>query len=555
MVTEVVVVGNGMVGSRFAEDLHSRDHERRFAVTVLGAEAYEPYNRVLLSELVAGKVSAATLTLPTQELRAQDPQSRPVVTHRGCEVVAIDRGNRVVTTADGRAKRYDHLVLATGARARIPNIAGLQGSADSDPQADPQALPHGVHALRTLDDAREIVAATLNARTAVVIGGGVLGLEVATGLANRGLAVQVVHAAPGLMERQLDAEASSVVVAALDRAGVASVLSAQTEQVVTHDGRVVGVHLADGRFLAAELLVLACGTIPETGLARAAGLDVDRGVVVGTDLGTPSDPRIHAIGDCAQPPGGSAGLIAQGWEQSRRLAGRLVAEPAGSAPQPATGAESRTDVVRVKATGLDLVTMGSSSAAPVPPGSRVLRLSDPASLRLIEIVVADGLLVGATCLGAGQVAADLTVAYTRGTPLPSDPASLLIRPVHGAPEQTASPTNMPDRHTVCRCNGVTKRDIITSWARGARTVTEVAHRTRATTGCGGCKEAVSGIVDWLATSDPDQGPDDSLAPARRASGAPAPAGGPDSSPGRRPEREQEVPAAKHRSHGLETQAG
>lgn len=470
--TRVVVVGHGMVGSRFVDELRSRDPEHRFAVTVLGAEEYEPYNRVLLSDVVAGKVDVAALTLP----RATHPGARVLP---GRSAVRIDRARREVLDSTGETHPFDRLVLATGAAARIPTVPGLE------------PVPAGVLALRSLDDAREIVAATLNARRAVVLGGGVLGIEVATGLRARGLEVVVLHRGGWLMDRQLDAEAGAVLAGSLERLGIEVRLGTQLTALAPGP-RVTQVRTTAGP-LPAELLVLTAGTVPEAALARAAGLEVEHGVVVGPDLASTRDPFVFAIGDCAQPPGGSTGLVAQGWDQARRLAVELATEES-SAPLPA----GATDVIRVKGVGLDVVTMGSK-----PEGARAVRLSDPAAGRLVEVVVADGRVVGATCLGAGQVASDLVSAYSRATPAPSDPAQLLLRPVAGAPTPAASPTLMPNRTTVCQCNGVTKGDIVESWHAGSTTVTEVARATRATTGCGGCKDVVCGLLDWLAKADPE----------------------------------------------------
>ncbi len=504
--TRVVVVGYGMVGSRFVEDLLDRDPQGRVAVTVLGAEAYQPYNRVLLSELVAGAVDVATLALGSGD------HPRAVV-HPGTSAVAVDRAGRLVLASDGRWHPYDVLVLATGSSARILPLPGM----------DP--MPAGVHPLRTLDDAREIVAATMNAHRAVVVGGGVLGLEVATGLRKRGLCVSLVHGAPHLMERQLDAEAAGVVADGLERLGIAVRTGTFTTHVEVDDGRVTGVGLGD-EVLPAELVVVCAGTVAEVRLARESGLDVERGVVVGEDLATPADPRVFAIGDCAQPPEGGTGLIAQGWDQARRLAVLLAARIAAGGPDavPAPDADADasppphaagTDLVRLKAHGLDVVAMGVCGPGRRARGLRVVRLTDPDGGRHLEMVVADGRLVGATLVGAGPVGADLTAAYTRATPLPADPATLLMRPVAGLATPAPSPTLMPDRTTVCRCNGVTKKDVVTCWRGGADTVAEVARGTRATTGCGGCTDVVSGILAWLATTDPDR---------RRASvppGAPA----------------------------------
>lgn len=497
--TRVVVVGNGMVGSRFVEDLMERDHAERFEVTVLGAEEYEPYNRVLLSELVSGKVDMAALALG----EAVSPRT---TIRRGVVAQGIDRDRRAVLASDGTTHGYDLLVLATGSSARIPPIAGLT------------PLPRGVLPLRTLDDAREIVAATLNAHRAVVVGAGVLGLEVATGLARRGLCVTVVHGAPHLMERQLDPVAAKVASDGLDRLGIAQRLGIFTQEAHVEDGRVVGIRLADDEVLPADLVVLTAGTVPEAGLAKDAGLEVQRGVVVDEDLATPADPRVFAIGDCAQPPEGGTGLIAQGWDQARRLAMLLTSRPlaweeaADAAREvvaddltPQVPHAGGTDVVRLKAHGLDVLTMGV--CGPTRAGAesqRVLQLSDPVAGRHLEIVVEDGRLVGATCIGAGSVGADLTAAYTRGTPVPIDPAHLLLRPVQGTATPASSPTHMPDRTTVCSCNGVTKKSIVTCWRNGADTVADVARATKATTGCGGCKDVVGGLLEWLASTDPDR---------------------------------------------------
>lgn len=538
--TRVVVVGNGMVGSRFVDDLLSRDGDASFDVTVLGAEGYEPYNRVLLSEVVAGKVDVASLALPALS-------HERVTVHRGTQVLHVDRRTQQVLTDDGATHRYDVLVLATGSAARIPAVRGLEAG-----------LPAGVHALRTLDDAREIVAATVNARRAVVVGAGVLGLEAACGLARRGLAVTVVHGGASLMDRQLGPDAALVAARTLASLGVDHRVDARTEEVLMSGGRVTGVTIGvtsrpddlAHETLPADLVVLACGTVPETGIATAAGLPVDRGIVVTEALSSPADPRIFALGDCAQPPEGASGLIAQGWDQSRRLASHLAArvvdesrfgrvrlggarlaphrpslalrlslDPGrsdgpsvlsrrvGGAPSTSDGTRG-TDVVRLKAAGLDVVTMGVCGARRTPsPDERTVRLSDPDAGRHVEVTVAGGLVVGATCVGAPQIGADLTATYTRRTPVPADPAYLLLQPVSSVAATASDPTHMPDRTTVCRCNGVSKGDIVACFHGGATTVPDVAKATRATTGCGGCTEVVCGIVDWLAASAPPAGPD------------------------------------------------
>ncbi|MFD6137114.1 FAD-dependent oxidoreductase [Isoptericola sp. NPDC060257] len=521
----VVVIGHGMVGARLADELSRRDGDGALDVTVLGAEPYEPYNRVLLSDVVAGRTDVAAIGMPTVD----DGRTRVL---RGTAVTAVDRDARVVLTDEGTRHPYDHLVLATGAAARLPDVPGLG--------TDATALPAGVHALRTLDDAREVVAATVNTPRAVVVGGGVLGVELALGLAGRGLPTTLVHGAGAPMDRQLDDQAGAVLRASLEAAGVAVRTGVRPQEVLVVGGRAVGVRLdgattEPGETLGAGMVVLACGTAPETALARRSGLAVERGVVVGPDLASVTDPRVFAVGDCAQPPEGSRGLVAEGWDQARRLAEHLVAlaarpRPAargegprehlrlpgdGSGPSMAVrlgtllssrapgaragGVDARgTDVVKVKAGPLSVVAMGRCGSGRVPqPGERAVRLGDPAAGRFVEAVVAGGVLVGATCVGDARVAADLTAAYTRRTPVPADPAFLLITPVMPAAEPASSPEHMPDDATVCRCNGVTKHDIAACVADGATTQDDVARATRATTGCGSCSEAVCGLVEWL----------------------------------------------------------
>lgn len=510
----VVVVGGGMVGTRFADELHARAGGA-VDITVLGAEPHEPYNRVLLSDVVAGRAELAALTTPS-------PSGARLL--RETAVVRIERARRAVTCEDGSVHGYDLLVLATGARARVPDVPGLPATSSE--------LPRGVHVLRSLDDAREIVAAAANGPDAVVLGGGVLGIEVACGLARRGLPVTLLHPGPHPMDGALGSGAGAALATTLGRLGVQVRTGVRAARVCHDDLGVARVVVQDAggdtpsgprggaradEAVACRLLVVTAGTVPETTLAAAAGLAVGRGVRVDQD-GVTTDPAVCAIGDCAEPPEGSSGLVAQGWDQARRLAARVAAlaregrapvrpwpaaveasEPAGAEDEPV----ERHDVVRVKADGLVVSAMGLR-ADRGPDDARCVQLSDASAARHVEVVVLGGVLVGAACVGDAGVAADLVAAYTRRTPVPRDPAQLLLRPVRGAePAAAASPTLMPDRATVCRCNGVTKGDVVAQWRSGARSVGEVVRATRATTGCGGCADAVCGLVEWLAQVDPD----------------------------------------------------
>ncbi len=487
---QVVVIGAGMVGHRFVEELVAHDREHRFDVHLVGAEEYEPYNRILLTEVLARRCDVAALTLPRAPER--------VAVSRGVIATSIDRKEQVVALDDGTALRYDHLVLATGARAFVPPIDGLATNDAGEP-------PRHVHVLRTIDNCRDVVARSVNARHAVVLGGGVLGLEAACGLARRGLSVTVVHLDSHLMAEQVDPAAASVLAAALDDLDIRVQTSTSVAEVIGAYGELVAVRLTDGSVLATDLLLVSCGIRPDIELATAAGLPTGRGVTVDAHLASPEDAAIHAIGDCAEPPGGCTGLVAPGWEQAARLARSLTVDRSHLEPLASPGPsleENLPEGVRLKAAGVDLVTRGLRPSA-AGGEDRVIALSDPQARRHIEVVVRRDRLVGFLALGAPQVSASLSVTFDRRTPLPVDPVSLLV-PQTGSVEtrsNEASPTLIPADATICRCNGVTKSDIMGAWDDGCHDLEEVASATRATTGCGGCTETVCGLVDWLTASD------------------------------------------------------
>lgn len=470
----VVIVGYGMAGSRLAAEL--RDRGTDLKITVLGAERHRAYNRIMLSSVLAGKVGEHDVEIT--EAAGHGIDLRPGVT-----VTAIDRAARKLATADGEQIEYDHLVLATGSRALVPPLSGI----------DPHDLPERVAVFRTLDDCRRILATAEGARTALVLGGGLLGLEAARGLAARGIDVRVVHAVGHLMERQLDPGASAVLVGTLEKLGITAHLDAMASAVTaTGDGVTLG--LADGRELFADLLVLACGVRPETELARAAGLTVERGIVVDDRMRT-NDPAISAIGDCAQHDGVVSGLVAPAWEQARIVARVLAGE------DPTARYRPLPVVTRLKAAGIDLAAMGN----PAPPDvvAEELSFADPARGTYAKLTIVGERLTGAIMLGDNPAVGTVIQLFDRGTPVPVDRRALLLGRAIGVPAaaQAESPALMPDAATVCQCNTVSKGALVRCWRAGARSVDDVVATTRATTGCGTCRDAVEGIVDWLSTVD------------------------------------------------------
>lgn len=469
----VVVVGAGMVGHRFTEELHRLDPS--IDITLLGEEEYEPYNRILLTELLAGRVDLAGLTMSAH--------GEDVNVRLGSPALEIDRERKLVITA-GDSVEYDHLVLATGARGRVIPVSGLR-----------DGLPRGVHLLRSLNDARDIKAAALNARHAVVIGGGPLGLEAAAALRHRGVGVSVLSLETSLLDRDLDASVAEIVEAASADLGIEFLGGVGIDSVAVRDGHVSAVHLCGGRVIDAQLVVLAAGVVPETSLATAAGLETAQGIVVGHDLRTTLDRSISAIGDCAQTPTGTSGLVAPGWAQARELARSLVH---GTLIEPV---EITGSAMKLKAVGLDVVTMGRR-ASTADSHDRVVNLRDASARRHVEVVVRDDTLIGVTCVGAPEIAAHLSTQFDRPGMIPADPLQLLLGTSAGTVTEAVNPTTMPSSTTVCRCNGVSKGDLVREWEHGCTTVEALAEKTLATTGCGGCKSLVCGIVDWLTEVDP-----------------------------------------------------
>ncbi|SDZ38648.1 assimilatory nitrate reductase electron transfer subunit [Amycolatopsis xylanica] len=468
---KVVILGYGMAGARLADEIRRRDPEgTRVTLTVLGEEPHHAYNRVLLSAVVAGTMRPETVRLHDEGWAGKTGVDLRV----GTRVTSIDRTARHVVLADDSTVDYDVLVLATGSRPWLPPVEGLE-------------LGKDVVAFRTLDDCDRILEAAKFGAPVAVLGGGLLGLEAARGLAGRGNFVTVVHPLPTIMERQLDTGASQVLVRSLEKLGIDFRLGAGAARYLPGDG----LKLDDGSHVPADLVVVSAGVRADTTLAVEAGLQVDRGVLVDDALRT-SDGRIHAIGDCAQHPGTISGLVQPAWEQAETLADLL------------TGTDMRaryrgTSVVtRLKARDIDLASLGDVGAEVSDQTSEVLCFADPSGGRYAKLVVRKDKVAGAIMLGIPDAAASITQLYDRGTPVPADRLSVLLgRALPGVSTPASSPADLPAAAVVCRCNTVTKGRLVEAWKSGACSVAELATATRATTGCGGCGDAVRGIAEWL----------------------------------------------------------
>jgi nitrite reductase (NADH) large subunit len=365
---ELVVIGNGMAGMRTVEELLKLDPDM-YGITVFGAEPHGNYNRILLSPVLTGEKSVADIMLHTRDWYG----ANGIVLHAGDPVVRIDRKRRLVQAASGLTVTYDRLLIATGSAPFIIPVPGHE-------------LP-GVIGFRTLHDIDTMLAAARAGGRAVVIGGGLLGLEAANGLLRQGMEVSVVHVSGSLMNQQLDPPAAELLRASLERRGLRILLNRQTAEI-RGEGRVQAVRFADGEEVAADLVVMAAGVRPNIALAQAAGLHCERAIVVDDTLQT-YDPRVYAVGECVQHRRATFGLVAPIWDQAKVCAAHLAGAGHRRYVQQATA-------TTLKVTGVDLYSAGDIVGG---EGSEDLVLRDRRGGIYKRLVVAGRHLTGAVLYG------------------------------------------------------------------------------------------------------------------------------------------------------------
>lgn len=447
----VVVVGGGMAAVRLAEQLVGADVD----LTLLADEGHAPYNRILLSAVLEGTHPADALTLRSEEWFA----AHGIDLHLSARVVEVDREASEVLLVDGERIAWDRLVLACGS---IPTLPPIRGLVRRDGTLDPR-----VHPFRSLDDCRRLDAAVAPGRRAVVVGGGLLGLQVARALAVRGVLTEVVEGADHLLHSHLGRPAGQVLARDLRRLGTEVYTGARAVRLTD-----VGLVLDNGAVLPTDLVVLTAGGRPSTALARRAGLMVGRGVVVDRRLASVTDERIHAIGDCAEHWRRTTGFVPPAWEQAEVLAGVVRGERVSY--------DGSRSVARLRATGLDVAVLGDPRTAE----GEVVEVTNPISGSHRRLVVHGGRVVAAELVGDLSRVGLITQLYDRGTILgPEEPGQLLL------PEPGDAPTPLPDEAEVCACAGVSAGVV-----RGCASVPECVDRTRATTGCGGCADVIRRLV-------------------------------------------------------------
>ena len=463
----LIVIGNGMVGHHFVEQLIERGALARFEVLVFGEERQRAYDRVHLSEYFSGS-DAEALALGEVDLYGRHGVQLQL--HE--PVQSIDREHCAVVTAKGRYT-YDHLVLATGSYPFVPPITGSEGNARL--------------VYRTLDDLDAIRTAASNARRGVVVGGGLLGLEAANALKSLGLQAHVVEFAPRLMPVQLDGDGGAALRAQIQALGVGVHTSRATQSVTAGEEYRYRMNFDGGEFLETDLIVFSAGIRPQDALGRSSGLDIaPRGGVVVDGHCRTSDARIYAIGECASWNGSVFGLVAPGYSMARTVASHL----AGETPAGFSGADMST---KLKLLGVDVGSIGDAHGA--TPGARSYRFIDEAGASYRRLVVdADGSkVIGAVLVGDNSYYDTLLQYVQNGIKLPADPASLILPQSGGTPALGADA--LPDAATICSCHNVTKGAICSAIDNGCGDLPTLKASTKACTGCGGCAALLKQVFE------------------------------------------------------------
>ena len=486
MKPKLVMVGNGMAGVRTLEEM-LRIAPDLYEITVFGAEPHPNYNRILLSPVLAGERTVDQIILNPRSWYEQ----HGIALHLGKKIVDVDRARRIVRASDGIEASYDRLLLATGSNPVVLPVPGAELA--------------GVIAYRDIEDTEAMIEAAARYRDAVVIGGGLLGLEAANGLMLRGMKVTVVHLMPNLMERQLDETAGRMLQSSLEQRGLKFRTGARTESLIGGAaGRVTAVRLADGSEIAADLVVMAVGIRANSELAERMGLHCNRGVVVSDTMQTITDPKIYAVGECASHRGVSYGLVAPLFEQGKVCATHLA--------QLGIGRYAGSQVsTKLKVTGIDLFSAGDFLGG---QDAEEIVLSDPVGGVYKKLVIRDERLVGACLYGDTVDGAWYFSLLREGRKISDIRESLMFGQSHigdSGHEGQSRALAMAERDEVCGCNGVTKGAICRAIKeKGLFTLDDVRRHTKASASCGSCTGLVEQILMFTA------GGDYSAAPTKKA---------------------------------------
>lgn len=467
----LVVVGNGMAGMACLDQILRR--KPNFKITVLTEELHYNYNRMLLSAVLSGEKSVEEIYVNTKEWY----DHHDIRLCRGVRAAHIDSKEKLVFSADGSSISYDLLLLATGSNPFIPPIEGVNRK--------------GIFTFRNLEDTEKILEHCKTAKEAVVIGGGLLGLEAARGIHHRGVKVTVVHLMDRLMEMQLDATGGEFLKREIEKLGITILLNKNTTQIMGRD-HVEGVMFKDGQIVPADMVVIACGIRPNVELAKRAGLQVKRGIVVNDFLET-SDPSIFAVGECVEHRGKVYGLVAPLYDQGRVLAATITGDkgPIYEGSVPAT---------KLKVMGIELFSGGDFTTA--EPNKEAIVYQDHTFGIYKKVVIERERVVGAILIGDASDANRLIELIRKQEPITEIRHQLLFHKPLAAGGSPKDVLSRPDSDTICGCTGVTKGEILAAIRKnGLKTLSQVKSCTKASTGCGSCAGLVQDLLIAVVGSE------------------------------------------------------
>ena len=464
----LIVIGNGMAGVATVEHLLARRSD--VAVTIFGSEPHINYNRVLLSSVLAGEAGFEDIILNPLDWYEQ----HGIELHLNATVSRIDLSGKRVITESGAPYPFDKLLIATGSVPFIPPIRGIQ--------TDGVLIP-GVFTFRNIEDTQSMIQHAQKSRKAIVIGGGLLGIEAASGLIRQGVDVTIVHLVDRLMEMQVDAAGSEILKKEVSRLGIQIVLGSCADEVITGNGHLEALHFTDGSTRAADMIVIATGIRPNVPLAKDAGLSVNRGIIVNDTMQT-SHPDIYAVGECVEHRGTIYGIVAPLMEQAK-VAAAAIAGGDG------IRYEGSVITTKLKVAGIPLASIGNIHGK---VGCEEIVYSDPGAAIYKKLVISGGRMVGAILLG------DLD-GYSRylGHIQHQEDISLQRRTLlTGQPQGAASIAAMPDEAIICGCKGISKGTIINAIEEHQLTsIKEVSEKTKACTSCKGCAPLIEQILQQV----------------------------------------------------------
>ncbi|MDK4213719.1 nitrite reductase large subunit NirB [Staphylococcus warneri] len=466
---KLVMIGNGMAGLRTIEEILDRDPQR-FEITIIGKEDYPNYNRIMLSNILQNKMTVEETIMNSYDWYAE----HDIKLINNDPVTILDRANKTVITESGQSFEYDQCIIATGSKAFVLPIPG------SD-------LP-SVIGWRTIDDTKRMMEIAQTKQKAIVIGGGLLGLECARGLLDQGMEVTVIHLAEWLMEMQLDRKAGQMLKNDLEQQGMRFELQANTQEILG-DKDVEAVRLADGRVLEADLVVMVVGIRPYTEVAKAAGLEVNRGIIVNAYMQT-SDPNIFAVGECAECEGKVYGLVAPLYEQGIVLADYLT-------QKETNGYHGSTTFTSLKVSGCDLYSAGTIEETEDIHGIEIFNSIDN---HYKKVFLKDGEVVGVVLYGNTDDGSRFYNMMKKHESI--EDYTLVSLLTKGGEDANVSIEDMADDETICGCNGVNKGTIVEAITKnGLTSVAEVTKMTKAGNSCGKCKGQIADILQYALGDD------------------------------------------------------